>query len=350
MQVFHYNQSFNLEAGGQLPSLQIAYHTYGSLNENKDNVLWVCHALTANSDVADWWEGIFGIDRALDPSAYFIVCANIIGSHYGTTGPLHLNLETGLPWYDSFPLITVRDLVKAHILLRKHLGIDRIHTLLGGSLGGQQVLEWAIAEPEVIERIIPIATNAFHSPWGIAFNETQRLAIQADPTYGNANALAASKGLVAARAIAMLSYRHYNTYGESQLDALRGVDGYRAASYQRYQGEKLANRFNAYSYVSLSKTMDSHDVSRNRGRITDVLAGIKAKTLAVGVSSDLLFPVNEQELFAEHIPNATYIQIDSIFGHDGFLTETEKLNHIFRKFIQDNHVRATHASPQRENE
>ena len=348
MQIFDYNQPFPLESGGFLPDLQIAYHTYGKLNGTGSNVLWVCHALTANSDVADWWEGIYGEGRALDPSKYFIVCANIIGSHYGTTGPLHLNPETGLPWYDKFPLITVRDMVQAHIILRKHLNIERIHTLLGGSLGGQQALEWAIEEPEVIERLIPIATNAVHSPWGIAFNETQRMAILADPTYGSHDAHAAAKGLQAARAIAMLSYRHYHTYQASQTDEHRMAENHRAASYQRYQGEKLTKRFNAYSYVSLSKTMDSHDVGRNRGSIENALATIQAKTLAVGVSSDLLFPVHEQKLLARHIPNATYTEIDSIFGHDGFLTETEKLNNNIRKFIDNVFVRATHASPQRE--
>jgi homoserine O-acetyltransferase len=334
-QYYTHAEPFDLECGIRLPQLRIAYHTFGTLNAARSNAVWVCHALTANSDVSDWWSGLFGEGRALDPSRDFVVCANIIGSHYGTTGPLDLNPDTGLIWGPDFPLITVRDMVNAHILLRRHLGIDSIRTVMGGSLGGQQALEWAIAEPDVIQRVVAIATNARHSAWGIAFNEAQRMAIMADGTYGERHADAARQGLMAARAVAMLSYRHYDTYRLTQTDAESLTHGHRASSYQRYQGEKLANRFNAYSYVSLSRTMDSHDVGRGRGGTDAALGQIQADALVLGIRSDVLFPVAEQRYLGDAIANARYVEVESVHGHDGFLTETDVLNGIFCRFMHD---------------
>lgn len=351
-QTYTYTRRFGLESGAELTSITISYDTFGTLNNDRSNVIWICHALTANSDVSDWWSGIFGKGKALDPTKHFIVCANVIGSHYGSTGPLETNPETGQPWYGDFPLLSVRDLVKAHILLRKHLGIDRIYSLMGGSLGGQQALEWAVIEPDVVNRLLVIATNAKHSPWGIAFNETQRMAIQADPTFGEPRASAGQKGLEAARAIAMLSYRHYETYKATQTDIEARTHGFRASSYQRYQGQKLVNRFNAYSYVRLSEAMDSHDLGRGRESVIDALRSIQARTLAIGISSDVLFPPNEQRSIAEHIPNADYLEIDSIYGHDGFLTETIQLDPIFQDFIngKDHRFRPTLLKQQRTHE
>ena len=182
---YKYPKLFTLESGKKLRNLEIAYHTYGKLNAKKDNVIWVCHALTANSDVLDWWKGLFGNNLLFNPEEHFIVCANVIGSNYGSTNPLSENPTTGQPYYLSFPAFTIRDLVAAHHLLAKHLTIGNIKVAIGGSLGGQQALEWALAGTNLIENLILVATNAVHSPWGIAFNESQRLAIGQSAAHGH---------------------------------------------------------------------------------------------------------------------------------------------------------------------
>jgi homoserine O-acetyltransferase/O-succinyltransferase len=318
-----------------LPEVEIAYTTFGTLNAEKNNVVWVCHALTANANPVEWWPGLIGEGCLITPEKHFIVCANILGSCYGTTGPLHLNKTNNKPYFRNFPFITVRDMVFAHRLLANALGINEISLLIGGSLGGQQVLEWSIIEPERIKNQVLVATNAFHSPYGIAFNESQRLSIYADATYHQDIEGGGAAGLKAARSIALISYRTYGAYNETQKeDELHKTSDYKAAGYQNYQGEKLVNRFNAYSYVTLSKSMDSHNVGRNRKSIEFALQSIKAKTLVIGVSSDILFPTGEQKFLAANIPGAVYSEIDSFYGHDGFLIETEKLTQTILKSIQ----------------
>jgi homoserine O-acetyltransferase/O-succinyltransferase len=326
--------TLRLESGETLHRPEVVYHTYGTLSPAKDNVVWICHALTANADAADWWSGLVGPGKFIDPEKYFIVCANILGSCYGTTGPLSINPETAKPYYHTFPLVTVKDMVAAHVLLRQHLGIGRIHLGIAGSLGGHQLLEWLVREPGVFAQAAVIATSARHSPWGIAFNESQRFAIEQDPTWAQSNPAAGLNGLKVARAIAMLSYRSYDTYHLAQLDTSDKIDGYRASSYQRYQGEKLAKRFNAYSYYTLSKAMDSHDISRGLGgEVAEVLQTITTPILAVSITSDLLFPPHEQEFIAKHVPNGTHRSITSIYGHDGFLLEFEALSGLLEEFV-----------------
>lgn len=334
---FHFQQDFKLEAGGTLPGFQLKYTTLGTLNADRTNVVWVCHALTGNSDFTDWWGSLFNEGRFFDPRHYFIICANALGGCYGSTGPLSINPTTAKPYYHTFPTVTNRDNAQAFDLLRRALEIDQIHTLIGGSLGGQQVLEWAIEQPEVFQHIIPIATNAVHSPWGIAFNEAQRMAIEADATWKEDDLRAGMEGMKAARAIGMISYRHYDTYLEKQSEKTNNtVDEFRAATYQRYQGQKLANRFNAFSYWAFTKMMDSHNVGRNRESIEAALKKIKARTLVIGIENDLLFPLSEQKYLADTIPNARLDIINSLFGHDGFLVEFEQLsNHIKRFFAED---------------
>jgi homoserine O-acetyltransferase len=334
-QTYQYQQTFELELGQELPGLEIGYHTFGRLNKERNNVVWVCHALTANSDVLDWWKGLFGENNYFNPEDHFIVCANILGSAYGTTNPLSINPVTGQPYFLSFPKITVRDMIKAHQLLAKHLEITSVDVLIGGSLGGQQAMEWAIIEPDFIKNLILIATNARHSPWGIAFNESQRLAISADRTFYAGSPDGGKKGLKAARSIALLSYRGYKTYTVSQQEESDAVNNnFRAASYQNYQGEKLVNRFNAYSYWYLTKTMDSHNVGRNRNGIEKALSLIKARTLVIGIKSDVLFPVEEQQYLFRHIPKSAFAEFDSFYGHDGFLIETEALTNIITSFFK----------------
>lgn len=324
-----------LENGENLSDLTIAYHTIGKFIPGKSKVVWVCHALTANSDVAEWWEGLFGHEKFFDKEEYFIVCANIIGSCYGTTGPLCYNEKKERHFLD-FPLVTTRDMAHAHDLLRAHLGIESLYLLIGSSLGGQQAQELAILLGEKAENLVLIATNAVHSPFGIAFNEAQRLALLADPSFTGCDYNGGKQGLRAARSIAMLSYRSYAGYAQTQSEeSLEILHGFKAASYQRYQGYKLANRFNAYSYYSLTKSMDSHNVGRNRESIEAALKLIPAKTLIVGISSDLLFPVSEQQFLQKHIRDSSLVVIDSIFGHDGFLVETFQLEKLLGDFLDN---------------
>lgn len=331
---FHFNDVFELESGEKLSSFQLKFTTVGNLNEERTNAVWVCHALTGSSDFTDWWGGLFSSDGPFDPSKYFIICANLLGGCYGSTGPLSSIPDSGKTYFHEFPVLTNRDVVRAFDLLRLELKIRKVHTIIGGSLGGQQVLEWAILQPQLFEYIIPIACNAFHSPWGIAFNEAQRLAIGADPTWKENDARAGVEGLKAARAIGMISYRHYDTYAATQSEKTADkTDDFRAATYQRYQGEKLANRFNAFTYWLLSKMMDSHHVGRNRGNAEEALKQIRAKALVIGIENDILFPLAEQKYLAQHIPNATLEVISSNYGHDGFLVEFDQLKKIITHYF-----------------
>lgn len=347
-ELFHHDLKFQLESGGYLPGFQLKYSTAGTLNADRSNVIWVAHALTGSSDVLDWWGELFTPTGAFPLDKYFVIGVNGLGGCYGSTGPLSINRETGKTFYHTFPLLTHRDIVNAFDLLRQHLSIQKIHTLIGGSLGGQQVLEWAIINPKVAEHIVPIACNAQHSAWGIAFNEAQRMAIAADVTWKEDSARAGVAGMKAARAMAMISYRTYNIYNETQSEkSNEAIDDLRAASYQRYQGDKLANRFNAFTYWTFSKAMDNHNIARGRETqghwpvstqaseenvIGKVLKRIKAKTLLVGIESDVLFPLSEQQYLADSIEGAQLSVLKSDYGHDGFLVEFEQLNNALRDF------------------
>jgi len=334
LKTLHFDAPFALESGAVLPSLDIAYHTFGRLNPSGNNVIWVFHAFTGNSDVADWWPGLFGAGKLLDPERYFIVCANMLGSCYGATNARSIHPETGRPYGRDFPLITIRDMVRSHQILQKHLGIKKIRLGIGGSMGGQQLVEWLIMDPELFEKSCLIATNARHSAWGIAFNEAQRMAIEADPTLYDETPGAGRKGLESARAVAMLSYRNYHTYEATQSDPAEDKkEAFRACSYQRYQGLKLSQRFDPLAYVSLSKAMDSHHVGRGRGGAGAALRRITTPTLVIGIQSDVLFPVEEQLFLAKHIPNAQLEIIESKYGHDGFLVESAQIGRLVSEFL-----------------
>lgn len=327
---FIYPHPFQLDSGASLPGFTLAYHTFGTLNEAKDNVVWVVHALTGSSNPMEWWPGVVGPGCVIDPEKHFIICANCLGSPYGSTCALSLNTVSGLPYYHDFPLITNRDIANSFELLRMHLNIERIRLLAGASLGGQQALEWSVIAPGVFDYQLLIATNAKHSPWGIGFNESQRLAIQADQTWKQRQDDAGQAGLLAARSIALLSYRSAQGYNKTQQDDEEKLDNFRVQSYQRYQGEKLVSRFNAFSYWTLSKAMDSHNIGRNRGGIESALSSIRAKTTILGIETDILFPLEEQQLLYRYIPNARLDVIHSDLGHDGFLTESRKVTQVIK--------------------
>lgn len=331
---FIYAQPFTLENGLSLSNFHLAYTTYGEMNTAKDNVVWIFHALTANSNPHEWWPEMLGEGKIFDAKKYFIICVNMPGSCYGSISPLDINAETQKPYFHSFPFFTTRDMIRSYQLLKKELGIEKIKIGIGGSMGGQQLLEWAIEEPELFEYIIPLATNAVHSAWGKAFNASQRFAIEADSTWKEKNSEAGKKGMEVARSIGLLSYRNATAYNKTQSELSdEKLEDYKSESYQRYQGTKLSARFNAFSYYVLSKSMDSHNVGRGRTSIITALSRIKAKTLILSLEGDILFPPDEQEFLAEHIPDAKLELIRSDYGHDGFLLEFEQISTVIRYFL-----------------
>lgn len=332
---YTFPEPFELELGGKIENLTIAYDTYGTLAEGGGNAVWVCHALTANSDVADWWPHTVEKGAFLDPEKCFTVCANIIGSCYGSTGPLSVNPATGKPYYGDFPRLTIRDMARAHSLLADHLGLRRIHALVGSSVGGFQAVEWIAAEPRRFGRLVLIATDVKASPWSIAIDETQRMAIKADATWGEPTAEAGAAGLAAARAIGLLSYRGGEGYNLTQQDPESDTlpDDHRACTYQRHQGDKLVKRFNAYSYMTILDAFDTHDVGRGRGGVDAALRRICCPTMVVGLTTDIIFTPAEQREIARRIPGAVYREISSPLGHDGFLVEHGQLNAILNDFL-----------------
>lgn len=327
-------EPFPLESGAILPGVTIAYHTYGNLSPARDNAVWVMHALTANSDVADWWPHTVEKDKFLDPEKHFVICANVIGSCYGSTGPTTPLPDLTPPLYEEFPNLTVRDMVHAHQILMNHLGISQLQAIIGSSLGGFQALEWLVEQPEVASRAVLCATDFQCRPWLAAINKAMYMAIDADPTFGQERPDAARKGLEAARAIALLSYRSYAAYDATQADTPGRPDPFqrRVHSYQAYQGKKLADRFDVYSYLRMCRSSDTHDISRGRGSFAEALSRVKAKCLVVAISSDILFPPSYHQELAEMLPDARLEIIESEFAHDGFLIEHEKLDNLIRKF------------------
>ncbi len=325
-----------LESGVLLSNVNIRFHILGDISQNSDRVIWICHAFTANSNPADWWPEMVGDSKIFDTNRYPVVCANIIGSCYGTTGPTSVNLQTGKPYLRDFPLVTFRDVVNAHQQLKEHLGIKQIWVLIGGSIGGFQAMEWECTFPGTAQNLILIATAVEASPWVRAFSQSQRLAILADQTFLNSEPNGGKAGLKAARSIALLSYRGRSGYNFTQQDTDPGLlSDYKACTYQDYQGEKLVNRFDAYSYFALTHMLDSHNIGRGRGSCSKALKRIIARTLVVGIDSDILFPLEEQQFLARHIPDSSYGVIHSNFCHDGFLIEHKQLSDIIFEFLNN---------------
>lgn len=333
LQFFHSPLPFPLEAGGELPELTLAYHTYGTLNAERSNVIWVCHALTANSNVADWWSGLFGPGNVFDPERYFIVCANIIGSCYGSTGPRSINPRAGKAYGLDFPLVTIRDWAAAHDLLRKHLGIEEIALCIGGSCGGHQVLEFAYLLRKRLKKMALLVTSARETAWAIAIHEAQRMAMQADPTFFEDNDTGGATGMRAARGMGLVTYRTFEAYQNGQTDSDDKLDNLKAAGYIQHQGKKLEQRFYAQCYWFLSKALDSHNIGRDRGGAATALAELDLPALVLSIDSDLLIPPSEQQFLAAHLPQAEYVELSSPYGHDGFLIETERIQEVLKGFL-----------------
>ena len=329
-------QPFELEAGGVLPRLDLVYHTSSGSPAGR-RVVWICHALTANSDVEQWWPQMAGPGKFIDTDRDFVVCVNILGSPYGSSGPASINPKTGKAYLLDFPKITIRDIVRTFGFIRNHLGIGSIDLLIGSSIGGFQALEWAVAEPELIKSAVFMATAPRVSPWLSASAEAQRMALEADPSFRQAADLSGgAAGLRCARAQALISYRSFEGYRLTQSEPDEDcLFAGRAASYERHQGDKLVARgFDAYSYLRLCDELDSHNLGRGRGGVNSALSSIKAKSLVISITSDGLFPPEEGSQWAACIPGAQFKTIGSEFGHDGFLLETEQICKAISSFSE----------------
>lgn len=328
---FHIEADIQLECGKQLSNVDVAYTTYGELNQARDNVVWICHPLTCDADPTHWWPDLVAPDAVLSPQTYFIVCANVVGSCYGSTGPSHPGANN--PGGQDFPLITLQDIVGIHEQLRMHLGIDQIYFGIGASFGGQQLIQWMSLQPDLFLNACIAGANARQSPWAIAFNETQRMALEADPNFHNNSLFGGSKGLAAARALAVISYRNFDTYLRTQHDDEHAYEGFRAASYQRYIGNKFTQRFTAPSYWCLTKAMDSHDIARGKASMLSQLQAIQTRTLLLTMADDVLFQAEESYVMANAMPFAEVISIPSTHGHDGLLANSDLISVSLANFL-----------------
>lgn len=331
---WHLPGSFRLEQGGALDSPVIAYREWGSSNTGGRTVL-ICHALTGSADVEEWWPGLIGPSGAFDPGFDRIVCSNILGSCYGTTGPVSPIPGSTGRYRHRFPRVTVRDMVRAQRQLLDALGIQTLDVVVGPSLGGMQALEWAISYPDRVRSIVPIGVGASHSAWCIAMSEAQRSAIYADPDWQAGNYqehCRPERGLAAARTMGVLSYRSRASFGKRFGREKKSAVEFQVQSYLRHQGRKINERFDANCYVRLTQAMNDFDLARGRGSIQNVLRSITQPALVVSLSSDILYPPVEQAELADGLPRAEHVVIDSEEGHDGFLLETRELIRLLKEF------------------
>jgi homoserine O-acetyltransferase/O-succinyltransferase len=345
------------ELGERLDHAELAYETWGTLNARRDNAILVIHALTGDShaashhdqDTPGWFEGMIGPGKALDTNRYFVVCANLLGGCSGSTGPRSINPATGQRYNLTFPALTVRDLVRSQKRLIEKLKIRELHAVVGGSLGGMQCLEWAIMFPDLVDRIVPIASSAYFSPQGIAYNEVQRRAILMDPNFKNGeydDSTPPTQGLAVARMLGMITYQsddlmtaRFGRSDDARYTAWPEFQNrYDIEGYLHYQGDKLVGRFDANSYLYLTRAMDSHDIAWKRESYEQALSLIETPTLGIGISSDILFPASYTIEFVEQLRaigrHAEYREIDTIDGHDAFLKNFERLDPLVRDFIQ----------------
>ena len=326
---------FALESGAVLQDVDIAYRTWGDPANAKDRAILVCHALTGSADVEAWWPNLIGARKTFDPARDYVICANILGSCYGTTGPVSHKPGSTQRYRADFPRISVRDMVELQRVLLDELGVERLELVTGPSLGGMQALEWALMYPERVGSIVPIGVGGRHSAWCIGISEAQRAAIAADPNWKGGyytDDAPPEQGLAAARMMAVCTYRSWDSFDERFGRERREDELYQVQSYLRHQGEKINGRFDANTYVTLTHAMHSHDLARNRGDYPDVIGRIQQPVLVVSVSSDTLYPPEEQRFLADHLPDARYEILDCPHGHDGFLIETEALGDMIVEF------------------
>jgi len=340
-----------LEYGGALSEVCVAFETYGELNVAKNNTVLLCHALTGSAhaagvqhrgEVPGWWDPLIGPGKPIDTREHFVVCANVLGGCYGTTGPSSPDPATGQPYRLAFPRYTVRDMVGVQARLLDTLGIGSVRAVVGGSMGGMQALEWAALYPERVRGLVSIAVGARHSAWAIGLGEVARRAITSDPAWCGGDYPPGTQpeaGLGLARAVAMLSYRSVDSleakFGRERVSASRELLGrsFEIESYLDYQGVKLVKRFDANTYLYLTKAMDDFDLAEGRGRLREVLKKMTIPSLIMGISSDVLYPEAEVKALAEGLPNAEYARIGSPHGHDAFLIEFPQVAARLRRFL-----------------
>jgi homoserine O-acetyltransferase len=346
--------------GGRLPSVRVAYETWGTLNAARDNAVLVLHALTGDSHVAGapgpghrtagWWGDVVGPGRAIDTDRWFVIAPNMLGGCQGTTGPSSVS-PSGAEWGSQFPFVTVRDQVEVQAQLADRLGIETFAAVVGGSMGGMHALEFAVSHPGRVRRLAVLASTAQTTADQIAANSLQRAAIQMDPAFAGGDYFEAEagegphRGLSLARRMALMTYRasdelnsRFARSWQSDVSPL-GDDGrFSVESYLDFHGNKFTRRFDASSYVTLTYAMDSHDVGAGRGGVSAALGLVTARTLVVGISSDRLFPVEDQHRIAAGVPDAldgdTAAVIESEFGHDGFLIEHEQAGAHLRRLLE----------------
>jgi len=344
-------EDFALECGQVLRSTRTRYLSWGQLNDQRNNVLVLFHAMNCSQNVEEWWGPLLGPGRALDTDKYFVFCANALGGCYGSTGPDDVDEQSGRRYGGSFPSVTIRDMVRLQAAVLRKLGVTSVACAMGGGLGGMLALEWAVEVCEPSARsVISLCSSGRHQPWQIGWGECQRHAIMADPRWQGGDydpAAPPSSGLAVARMMAMVSYRthpaYWSKFGRSVSQEQEVFD---VEAYLQHQGDKFINRgFSPRSYITLTRAMDSHDVSRGRGTYADVLGSISLPVLLASISSDVLYPVNEQVELAEHLPNAQHHLIESPEGHDGFLIEHNKVSTLVHGFILDLETAEARAAP-----
>ncbi len=355
--------ALQLDCGRTLGPVQVAYETYGRLNASRDNAILVCHALSGDAHAAGvhapedrkpgWWDSMIGPGKAFDTEKYFVICSNILGGCKGTTGPRSPNPETGRPYGLDFPMVTIGDMVRCQKRLVDHLGIDQLLSVSGGSMGGMQALQWAVTYPDKVRSVIPIATTYRLSAQGIAFDEVGRQAIFADPNWKQGayyDGEPPDVGLALARMIGHITYLSDKSMHEKFGRDLRFRDGYaydfqqefQVESYLHHQGRTFTKRFDANSYLYLTKAMDYFDLVSGHASLPDSLRRARAKFLIIAFTSDWLFPAYQNRQIANALRNngsdVTYVEIESDYGHDAFLLEFEeqkKLISAFLAFLHD---------------
>ena len=352
-----------LDGGGVLDAVEIAYETWGTLNDDASNAVLLCHAWTGDSHAAGragpghptpgWWESIVGPRAAIDTDRWFVVCSNVLGGCQGTTGPSSLDPQTGVAYGSKFPVVTIRDMVRAQARLADHLGIRRWHSVIGGSMGGMQVLEWAVTYPDRVQSIVPIASCLQASAQQIAWESIGRRAILHDPNFRGGDYYDAPagqgphRGLSTARMVAQVTFRSDNVFnqkfgrdvvGSDQHSNAPAEQQFEVERYLEYHGDKLTRRFDANSYLLIGRAMDLHDIARGRGGLDSAIKRITAPTLSIGIASDMLYPSYQQIQIRDALVTrgvrADYVEIDSPHGHDSFLIDLDQVAPPITRFLE----------------
>jgi homoserine O-acetyltransferase len=335
-------ECIDLDCGVTLAPVEVAYETYGELNAAKSNAILVGHAFSGDAHAAGeggWWSSMIGPGKGLDSDRYFVICTNVLGGCRGTTGPGSINPETGCPWAMSFPAVTIADMVRVQKLLIDHLGISRLLAVAGGSMGGMQALEWAVAYPESVAAAFPIATTARHSAQQIAFNEVGRQAIMADPDWNGGDYYSGrppARGLSVARMVGHITYMSDESMRQKFGRRLRAPDQFEVESYLQYRGSKFVDRFDANSYLYITRAMDSFDLTE-RGTLASLFERIRTRCLVISFTSDWLYPSYQSQEIVSALRRSNcdvaYCNLASHYGHDSFLLESGELSEVVRGFL-----------------